>query len=388
MTVAATQAAPRLPRFSLRRIGAVLGKEFIQMRRDRLTLALVLGVPLMQLLLFGFAINNDPRHLPTAVSISDPGTFSNSIVAALRNSSYFDVVNATNSPEVARRLLAEGRVSFVVEIPTNFSRDLVRGAQPELLIQADATDPASSSNAVGALGDIATEALRDDLTGPLAVRALAAPAFTTVIHRLYNPEIITQYNIVPGLLGIILTMTMVLMTSMALTRERERGTYENLLAMPTTPVEIMIGKITPNILVGLVQAALVLLAARYVFGVPMIGSLVLLFGVLIVFIAANLAVGYTFSTIAQSQLQAMQMMVFFLMPAILLSGFAFPFRGMPVWAQWIGEILPVTHFLRVVRGILLKGNGWPEIWPDVWPLLLFLFAVGGIALLRFRRTLD
>jgi len=376
------------PRFSFRRIGAVLGKEFIQMRRDRLTFALILGVPLMQLLLFGFAINNDPKHLPTAVSISDPGTFSNSIVAALNTSGYFDVVSATNSPDVARRQLAEGKVSFVVEIPANFSRDLVRGANPELLIQADATDPASSSNAVGALGEIAADALRDDLTGPLAVRAKASPAFTTVIHRLYNPEIITQWNIVPGLLGVILTMTMVLMTSMALTRERERGTYENLLAMPTTPIEIMIGKILPNIAVGLVQSVIVLLVAKFVFAVPMIGSLPLLFGVLVIFIAANLAVGYTFSTIAESQLQAMQMMVFFLLPSILLSGFAFPFRGMPDWAQWVGEALPVTHFLRVVRGILLKGNGAAEIWPDVWPLLLFMLASMGIALLRFRRTLD
>ncbi|HJW42762.1 MAG TPA: ABC transporter permease [Rhizomicrobium sp.] len=374
--------------FSLRRVGAIVAKELIQLRRDRLTFALILGVPVMQLFLFGFAINNDPKHLPTAVAIDDPGTFSNSIVAALNNSGYFDVVSATNDPVAARRLLAEDKVSFVVEIPANFSRDVVRGASPELLIEADATDPASASNAVGALGDIATGALSDDLTGPLAVRAQTAPAFTTVIHRLYNPEVITQYNIVPGLLGIILTMTMVLMTSMALTRERERGTYENLLAMPTTPVEIMIGKIAPNILVGLVQATLVLIAAKFVFGVPMIGSLVLLFAVVIVFIAANLAVGYTFSTIAESQLQAMQMMVFFLLPAILLSGFAFPFRGMPVWAQWIGEVLPVTHFLRVVRGILLKGNGPLEIWPDLWPLILFLFAVSGVALARFRRTLD
>jgi ABC-2 type transport system permease protein len=374
--------------FSLRRVGAIVAKELIQLRRDRLTFALILGVPVMQLFLFGFAINNDPKHLPTAVAIDDPGTFSNSIVAALNNSGYFDVVSATNDPVAARRLLAEDKVSFVVEIPANFSRDVVRGASPELLIEADATDPASASNAVGALGDIATGALSDDLTGPLAVRAQTAPAFTTVIHRLYNPEVITQYNIVPGLLGIILTMTMVLMTSMALTRERERGTYENLLAMPTTPVEIMIGKIAPNILVGLVQATLVLIAAKFVFGVPMIGSLVLLFAVVVVFIAANLAVGYTFSTIAESQLQAMQMMVFFLLPAILLSGFAFPFRGMPVWAQWIGEVLPVTHFLRVVRGILLKGNGPLEIWPDLWPLILFLFAMSGIALARFRRTLD
>jgi len=375
-------------RFSLSRILAILVKEFIQLRRDRLTFGMIVGVPIMQLLLFGFAINNDPKHLPAAVAISDPGVFSDSIVAALQNSGYYDIRLATNSPVEARRLLAEGNVAFVVEIPTNFSRDLVRGAQPNLLVEADATDPASSSNAIGAINRIAQDALRDDLTGPLAQRAQSAPPFQTIVHLLYNPEANTQYNIVPGLLGIIITMTMVLLTSMALTRERERGTYENLLAMPTHPAEIMIGKIAPNILVGMLQSVLVLLAAKLIFGVPMIGSLAMLGGVLLIFIAANLAVGYTFSTIAKSQLQAMQMMVFFLLPAILLSGFAFPFRGMPVWAQWIGEVLPVTHFLRVVRGILLKGNGPVEIWPDVWPLILFLFAVLTIALLRFRRTLD
>ena len=375
-------------RFSPSRILAILVKEFIQLRRDRLTFAMIVGVPIMQLLLFGFAINNDPKHLPAAVAISDPGVFSDSIVAALQNSGYYDVRLATNSPAEARRMLAEGDVSFVVEIPANFSRDLVRGAQPSLLIEADATDPASSSQAIGAINRIAQDALRDDLKGPLAQRAQSGPPFQTIVHPLYNPEVNTQYNIVPGLLGIIITMTMVLLTSMALTRERERGTYENLLAMPTHPAEIMIGKIAPNILVGMLQSVLVLLAAKLIFGVPMIGSLTMLGGVLLIFIAANLAVGYTFSTIDQSQLQAMQMMVFFLLPAILLSGFAFPFRGMPVWAQWIGEVLPVTHFLRVVRGILLKGNGATEIWPDVWPLILFLFVVLAIALLRFRRTLD
>jgi ABC-2 type transport system permease protein len=375
-------------RFSFARVRAVLIKELIQLRRDELTFAMLFGVPLMQLLLFGFAINFDPKHLPTAVSISDPGTFANSIVAALRNSEYFDIRRATYSPTVAKHMLEDGTVSFVVEVPANFSRDLVKGAHPQLLIEADASDPSSASNAVGALQEIATAALRDDLTGPLHARAGVAPAFDVVVHRLYNPEVVTQYNIVPGLLGIVLTMTMVLMTSMALTRERERGTYENLLAMPTTPIEIMIGKITPNIAVGFVQAAIVLLFAKLVFGVPMIGSLLLLSAVLVLFIIANLAVGYTFSTIAENQLQAMQMMVFFLLPAILLSGFAFPFRGMPVWAQWIGEVLPVTHFLRVVRGILLKGNGAAQIWPDVWPLILFTFAAGGVALARFRRTLD
>jgi ABC-2 type transport system permease protein len=366
-------------RFSFARVRAVLGKEFIQMRRDRLTLAMIVGVPMMQLFLFGFAINVNPKHLPTAVSISDPGVYSDSIVAALQNSSYF---------EIARNLLREGTASFAVEIPANFSRDLVRGANPSLLVESDATDPAAGSQATAALSQLFQDALRDDLKGPLAARATAKPSFNVVVHPLYNPEAITQYNIIPGLLAVILTMTMVLMTCLALTRERERGTYENLLAMPVKPLELMIGKIAPNVVVGAIQSTLILLVARYVFNVPMIGSFALLGAALLLFIVANLAVGYTFSTVAQNQLQAMQMTMFFLLPAILLSGFAFPFRGMPVWAQWIGEILPATHFLRVVRGILLKGNGFGEIWPDTWPLFLFLFIAGSLALLRFRKTLD
>lgn len=374
--------------FSLARIYAVLVKEFLQMRRDRVTLGLIVGVPLMQLFLFGFAINFNPKALPTAVSIDDPGIFARSVTAALRNSSYFDVVAVTNSPSGARRLLQEGKVLFVVEIPVNFSRDIVRGARPDLLVEVDATDPAASGFATAALNGIVNTALRDDLTGPLAARAQGPPPFNLVTHLLYNPESNTRYSIIPGLLAVILTMTMVLMTCLALTRERERGTYENLLAMPATPVEIMIGKIAPNVVIGAIQSAIILLVAKYVFAVPMIGSLPLLASALMVYIIANLAVGYTFSTLAQNQLQAMQMTVFFLLPAILLSGFAFPFAGMPRWAQYIGEILPATHFLRIVRGILLKNNGVPEIWPDVWPLLLFTLAVSALALARFRRTLD
>jgi ABC-2 type transport system permease protein len=375
-------------RFSFARVGAVLMKEFVQMRRDRITLAMILGVPVMQLLLFGFAINLDPKHLPTAISADDSGRFTRALVASLENSDYFDVIKTTTSPEEARELLAKGDVNFVVEIPVDFSRNLTRGEQPSLLVDVDATDPASGTNAIGTFQLLAQTAFKDDLVGTMAARAPPQPAYQLVIHRRYNPEINTQYSIVPGLLGVILTMTMVLLTSMAVTRERERGTYENLLAMPTTPVEIMLGKILPNIVVGLVQSVIILLAAKYIFAVPMLGSFVLLYGALTIFIAVNLAVGYTFSTLAESQLQAMQMMVFFLLPSILLSGFAFPFRGMPDWAQWFGEFIPATHFIRVVRGILLKGNGFMEIWPDVWPLILALFTVGAIALLRFRRTLD
>lgn len=374
--------------FSFRRLLAVLAKEFLQLRRDRLTFAMILGVPLMQLFLFGFAINLNPRDLPTAVAIGDPGPLARSVVAALENSSYFHVNTETEDPKQARRLLQEGRVLFVVEIPVNFTRDIVRGANPDLLVEADATDPAAGTYALAAFNTLASTALRDDLVGPLAMRVQGPAPFNTVTHLLYNPESITQYNIIPGLLAVILTMTMVLMTCLALTRERERGTYENLLAMPATPLEIMIGKIAPNIVIGAIQSTIILLVSRFIFHVPMIGSLALLAGGLVLYIIANLAIGYTFSTIAQNQLQAMQMTMFFLLPAILLSGFAFPFMGMPAWARAIGEALPATHFLRIVRGILLKDNGFPEIWPDLWPLLLFTFVAGTIALLRFRRTLD
>ena len=374
--------------FSLSRMMAVLVKEFIQLKSDRTTLGMILGVPLMQLLIFGSAINMNPHYLPTAISIADPGRFAHSIVAALENSSYFRIVAETEDPKAARRMLREGKVLFVVEFPVNFSRDIARGVAPDLLIEADATDPAAGSFALAAFNNLATTALRDDLVGALAARAQGPAPFNPVQHLLYNPESITQYNIVPGLLAIILTMTMVLLTCLALTRERERGTYENLLTMPTTPLEIMIGKIAPNIIIGAVQSTVVLLTARYLFHVPMLGSLPLLAAALAVYITANLAVGYTFSTIAQNQLQAMQMTMFFLLPSILLSGFAFPFKGMPIWAQTIGEVLPATHFLRIVRGILLKDNGFSEIWPDLWPIGLFILAVGSIALLRFRRTLD
>jgi ABC-2 type transport system permease protein len=373
---------------SLRRIAAILIKEFLQMRRDRITMGMIIGIPLMQLFLFGFAINFNPKSLPTAVSIADPGVYARSIVAAMKNSSYFEIVAETRSPTEARRLLQEGKVLFVLEVPVNFSRDLVRGATPDLLLEVDATDPASSGYAISAFNAIATTALRDDLKGVLKNRVAGAPPFNAVTHLLYNPESNTHYSIVPGLLAIILTMTMVLMTCLALTRERERGTYENLLAMPATPLEIMIGKIAPNVLVGIVQSTFVLGMAHYIFAVPFLGSLTLLALGVTIFIIANLAVGYTFSTIAQNQLQAMQMTTFFLLPSILLSGFAFPFAGMPNWAQWLGEMLPATHFLRIARGVMLKANTMGEIAGELWPLLAFTLVAGTIALLRFRRTLD
>jgi len=373
--------------FSFRRMSAILIKEFVQMRRDRFTFAIMVAVPVMQLILFGFAINTDPRALPTAVHVVDTGTYARSILSALQTSDYFDIRAEARTAEHATEMLDTGDVSFVVTIPVNFTRDLVRGDTPQILIEADASDPVASGNALAAINSLGVSALRDDLVGPLANRA-SAPPFTTIVHRLYNPEGITQYNIVPGLIGVILTMTMVMVTAMAMTREAERGTLENLLAMPSHPFEVMLGKIIPYVLVGYIQVFLVLMGAYFIFSVPMLGSLPLLIAAIGVFIAANLALGFAFSTIAKTQLQAMQMTVFFLLPSILLSGFMFPFRGMPEWAQWLGEALPNTHFLSIVRGILLKGNGVEEILPHIWPLFVFLLVIGTLAMVRYRRTLD
>ena len=374
--------------FSFARFWAVLTKEFVQMRRDRLTFAMMVGVPIMQLILFGFAINSDPKSLPTAVLAADNSVYARTLVRAIENSGYFRVVQHLSSEAEADRALAMGTVQFVVSIPENFSRKLERGERPVLLVEADATDPAATSNAIAALLTINQNALNRDLAGALHDLQYPVPAFELRVQRRYNPEGITQYNIVPGLLGVVLTMTMVMMTSLAVTREYERGTMENLLATPVRPIEVMIGKIVPYIIVGYIQVTVILLAAKLLFAVPMLGSLALLSVVLILFIAANLAIGYTFSTLAKNQMQAMQMTFFFFLPSMLLSGFMFPFRGMPQWAQWLGEALPLTHFLRIVRGILLKGNGFSDIAPNMWPLALFLLIAGTIALTRYRETLD
>lgn len=374
--------------FSLPRLWAIVLKEFVQLRRDRLTFAMMIGIPLIQLTLFGFAINSDPKHLPLAVRAAESTTFTRSIIEALVHTDYFKVVKVTDSEQQANNLLARGQVQFVLNIPAGFSRALLRGEHPTLLLQADATDPAATSNALAVVLEVQDGALSHDLTGPLAHLKPGVSPFQIQIHRRYNPEGITQYNIVPGLMGVILTMTMIMMTALAITREHERGTMENLLAMPARPLEVMIGKIVPYILVGYVQAAVILAASRWVFHVPMLGSDLLLVTGILVFILANLTVGITVSSVSRNQAQAMQMSFFFLLPSILLSGFMFPFRGMPEWAQVIGEALPLTHFLRFIRGLLLKGNDWQQAWPHVWPLLVFMVVVMGVGLLRYRRTLD
>jgi ABC-2 type transport system permease protein len=374
--------------FSLARLWAMIVKEFIQMRRDRMTFGMMIGIPLMQLILFGFAINSDPKHLATAVLMADHGAQARTLLYAIRNSGYFEFVSEIDSEAQARDLLTRGEVQFVINIPQSFTRDLLRGDRPTILVEADATDPAATSNAIGSLRTLLGTALQNDLKGPLASLAGTDGPVDLRVHALYNPEGITQYNIVPGLMGVVLTMTMVMITALAITRERERGTMENLLSMPTRPFEVMIGKIIPSILLGYVQVTLILIASHFVFKLPLVGSIPLLLLAALIFIAANLAMGITFSTVAKNQLQAMQMSFFFFLPSLLLSGFMFPFRGMPHWAQSIGEIFPLTHFLRIVRGIMLKGNGLDEIGRQLWQIALFMVIVLAIGVKRYRKTLD
>ncbi|HEX4909641.1 MAG TPA: ABC transporter permease [Permianibacter sp.] len=377
-----------MSRFSWQRFLAIVRKEFIQMRRDRLTFAMMIGVPLLQLTLFGFAINADPKHLPTAVLNQDDSPFSRSLIAAMQTSQYFVLTETVSRRSDADALLKRGDVQFVLEIPGDFSRRLLRGEKPALLLTADATDPAATGNAVATLNQLVQQALQPDLHGPLQPLAGAPPAFELRLHKRYNPEGITQYNIVPGLLGVILTMTMIMMTALAITKEAERGTMEALLAMPLQAAEVMLGKIVPYIFVGYIQVAVVLLSAAFLFGVPIVGSIALLMACILLFILANLAVGISISSVARSQTQAMQMTFFFFLPSLLLSGFMFPFRGMPTWAQWLGEVFPLTHFLRIVRGILLKGNGVIEVSPALLALTVFTLVVMAIGLKKYRRTLD
>jgi ABC-2 type transport system permease protein len=377
-----------MKRFSFARTLAVFIKEFQQMLRDRLTFAMAIGVPVLQLVLFGYAINTDPKGLPTALVVHDTGPMARSFVAALQNTGYFKVTHQSASEAEGEALIEDGHVQFMVAIPSDFSQRVVRGERPAILVAVDATDPAASGNAIAALGQVAGQALAHELSGPLRTLNATPVPYEIRVHRRYNPEGLSRYNIVPGVIGTIMTMTMVILTGLAMTRERERGTMENLHATPVRPLEVMLGKILPYVVLGYVQLAVIYLAARLLFEVPMMGSFALLMAMIGVFILANLAVGFTFSTLAHNQLQAMQMAFFFFLPSILLSGFMFPFRGMPRWAQWIGEALPLTHFLRIVRGIMLKGNEVSQVLPELWPMLLFLTVAGAVALKRYRQTLD
>jgi ABC-2 type transport system permease protein len=363
---------------------AMLVKEFIQLRRDRVSFAMIVIVPVMQLLLFGYAINTTPRNLPTAVLLQEESDLGRSILKALENTAYFHFTHEVHSVAEFDDLLQSGKVLFGVEIPRGFERAVRRGDHPALLVAADATDPVAAGSALGALGAIVQTALAHDLhTGdppstPFEIRA----------HARYNPAGSSRLNIVPGLVGTILTMTMLIFTALSVTRETERGTMENLLSMPIKPIEIMFGKIIPYVLVGFVQATLIVSIGVLLFGVPILGSLLTLALLSTLFITTNLSIGYTFSTIVQNQLQAIQLSMMFFLPSILLSGFMFPFAGMPVWAQYIGEGLPLTHFVRIVRAIMLKGATIQNLQYDTIALIALMLLAMTIAVTRFRRTLD
>ena len=374
--------------FSFQRWWAMVTKEFLQLRRDRVTFGMIVGIPIVQLTLFGYAINTDPKHMPTALIVADHSEFTRTFVQAMKTSEYFRIVGELPDEEAGRAALAQGSAQFVLTIPPDFTQKLLRGERPSMVLEADASDPTATGAALAASSQLVSVVASKDLKGPYAALAGTPPPFQVDVHRLYNPESITQYNIVPGLMGVILTMTLVMMTGLAITRERERGTMENLLAMPLSPLEVMTGKIIPYIAIGLIQASIILLAARWIFDVPFVGSVTALYGASLIFIACNLTVGITLSSLARNQLQAMQLTFFYFLPNMLLSGFMFPFRGMPEWAQWLGSALPLTYYNRLVRGILLKGNDWPDMWPSVWPLLVFASIVMLIAVKFYRKTLD
>ncbi len=374
--------------FSFERAWAVLAKEFTQMRRDRITFGMMLGFPVIQLLLFGYAINSDPKHLPTAVLVQDDGAFSRSILEALRTTGYFDITGVARSSGELDRMMATGKAQFTVTIPADFTRRVIRRDNPQILVEADAADPTATGGAVTALSQLPSLALAHDLKGALATQPPGEPPFQVVVHRRFNPEGLSAYNIVPGLLGVVLSMTLVMMTALGVTREVERGTMESLLATPVRPLEVMVGKLAPYVAVGLVQAAVILTLARGLFDVPMLGGWGALAVGILLFILGSLALGFLVSTVATNQRQAMQLSVFYIMPSILLSGFMFPFSGMPGWAQAIGTAIPVTHFLRIVRGALLKGHGFAEMWPSMGALGLIVLVVSTLAILRYRTTLD
>ena len=379
------QTAQRLPGGGFwRKTWAMLVKEFIQFKRDRVSFAMIIMIPLVQLLLFGYAINTNPRNLPTAVLMQESTDLSRSILAALENTKYFRVTQLPHSEAEVDELLASGTVLFAIEIPAKFERSVRRGDRPAMLVIADATDPVASGTALGTLNMVLQTALLHDR----AVPASSTMPFEIRTHARYNPAAVTALNIVPGLVGTILTLTMLIFTALSVTREIERGTMENLLSMPITPVEIMLGKIIPYVLVGFVQAALIIGIGVTLFDVPIVGNLAMLAALSTLFIATNLSIGYTFSTVAQNQLQAMQMSMMFFLPNILLSGFIFPFAGMPIWAQWIGEALPLTHYIRIVRSIMLKGSNLADLHYDAIAMFVLMLIAMTIAVTRFRRTLD
>ena len=375
-------------RYSYQRLKAIIKKEFIQLKRDRATLGMIIMLPIMQLLLFGYAINTDSKRLPTAIIMQDYSFLTRSIAASLQNSEYFKITHHIASDKEGNALLQQGKVLFVISIPDNFTQDVIRTQKPEILLQADATDPTAIAGAIGALNGIVNKVIVENFKGALAYLHSSDSAFSIITHKSYNPEGFTRYNIVPGLIGIVLIFTGVMMTALAITRERERGTMENLLSMPVNSLEVMIGKISPFVLIGLFQASMVLLIARFLFDIPILGNVGLLFVGILLFIVCNLAIGFLISTIAKSQTQALQMSVFVLLPSIIMTGFMFPFQGMPTWAQNIGQCIPLTYFVRIARAIMLKGAGFIDVLPNLFALLLIVLVLVALTMKVYKNTLD
>jgi len=374
--------------FKWSHVWAIVVKEFVQMRRDRLTFAMLIGIPIIQLILFGYAINANPRHLPAALVTAQQGIFERSLVQDLKNTDYFDFKYQPNSLLEADQLMQQGKVLFTLYIPPNFDRELIRGQKPELLLTADASNPLSTGSAVSAVSGLLPTLFDRDLQGSLRYLIPQPGPVNFIVHNRYNPEAITAYNIVPGLIGVVLTLTLIMITALAITREYERGTIEALLSTPIQPFEVMIGTIIPYVFMAYIQICIVVLVSKLLFGIPIVGSFWLLLLASLPFIAASLAVGLTFSAVARTQLQAVQLTIFFFLPSILLSGFMFPFEGMPMWAKVIGYCLPMTYYLDIVRSIMLKGAGFGIIWHFIWPMLIFILVVMVVGVLRFRRTLD
>lgn len=375
-------------RFSFNRWWAIVLKEFLQLKRDRVTFAMILVLPIIQLALFGFAINTDPKHLPTALVAYDESEFTRSFISSMQTSEYFAIDTRYSSEQQAQEALQKGEIQFILTIPSDFTQKLLRGEKPSLLMEADATDPVTISIALSSVQGIAEQVMKKDLKGSLSTLWSQKEPFDVRVHRLYNPNGINQYNIIPGLMGTVMTMTLTMMTALAITRERERGTMENLLATPARPIEIMSGKIIPYVFIGLIQASLILFASHVVFGVPFNGSIPLVYMVALLFIAVNLTIGITISSLAQNMLQALQLTIFYFLPSILLSGFMFPFSGMPSWAQHIGGLLPLTYFNRLIRGIVLKGNDFWYLWPNIWPLMIIGAVMMTLAVRFYKKTLD
>ncbi len=375
-------------RFSFSRWWGIVCKEFLQVKRERLTFGMMVVLPLVQLIIFGFAIDMDPKNLPTGLLVAEHSEFSRSFIAAMRTTGYFALCEQLPDEKAARLALEQGRLQFVVNIPSDFSRKLARGERPALLVEADASDPSASSKAVHALEKLVASVTAKDLKGPLTALSAERQPFEVIVHNLYNPEGITRYNTVPGLIGVMLSMTMVMMTALSVTRERERGTMENLLSSPVLPLEVVSGKIVPYVFIGLIQTTIVLLAARVIFRIPFAGSLTAIYSATLLFITASLVMGIALSSVARNQLQAIQLTFFYFLPGVMLSGFMFPFSGMPKWAQFLGGLLPITYFNRMIRAIMLKGTSIFDLWPHIWPIMLFGLVFMLIAVKCYKKTLD